>query len=367
VVLRRISAAAEERRRVAERDKLLMAELDHRVKNTIANIQALVLRTSRSADSLTGFVEGLDGRIKSMAKSHSLLSQSRWEGVSIDRLLREELDPYTSGRSSAVLGGVEIVLTPKSALSLSLAIHELATNAAKFGAFSKKDGTVSVSWRMTAEGGVDLSWREVGGPTVRPPARRGFGSTLIERALAMETGGRANLQYLEAGVVCDIHLPSTSILRYEAAGGSPEFGGSVANIASAVVALHPYRVLVVEDSFLLVMAIQDLFDDLGWQLIGPGTRLDDALELVRTQTFDAALLDVNLDGAMSWEVADQLEKRGIPFVFSTGYDVTSVLPPQFSGSTIIAKPFNLQAVEAALRLAIVQHGAAKLDVPALLP
>jgi light-regulated signal transduction histidine kinase (bacteriophytochrome) len=97
VVLRRINAAAQERKRVAERDRLLMAELDHRVKNTIANIQALVLRTSRSAGSLTGFVEVLDGRIRSMAKSHSLLSQSRWEGVSIDKLLYEELDPYVLG------------------------------------------------------------------------------------------------------------------------------------------------------------------------------------------------------------------------------------------------------------------------------
>ena len=336
VVLRRINTAAQERKRAAERDKLLMAELDHRVKNTIANIQALIMHTSSNADTLTEFVEGLEGRIQAMAKAHSLLSQSRWEGVSIDRLMHEELDPYTSGRSSAVAGGAEIVLTPKSALSLSLAVHELATNAAKFGAFSKQDGTVSVSWRMTAEGGVDLSWREAGGPSVRTPVRRGFGSTLIERALAMETGGRANLQYLEPGVACDIHLPSTSILRYDPASASAESKEPVASFASAVVAAQPYRILVVEDSFLLVMALQDLFDDLGWQLVGPGTRLDDSLELVRTQTFDAALLDVNLDGAMSWEIADLLTDRGIPFIFSTGYDVTNVLPPQLAGATILS-------------------------------
>jgi chemotaxis family two-component system sensor kinase Cph1 len=137
VVLRRINEAAKERKRAAERDALLMLELDHRVKNTIANIQALVLRTSRSAESLTGFVQGLDGRIRSMAKSHSLLSQSRWEGVSIDRLLREELDAYTLEQMKVELSGVNVMLTPKSALSLSLAIHELATNAAKFGAFSQ--------------------------------------------------------------------------------------------------------------------------------------------------------------------------------------------------------------------------------------
>jgi light-regulated signal transduction histidine kinase (bacteriophytochrome) len=113
VVLRRINDAAVERRRAAERDQLLMAELDHRVKNTIANIQALVVQTSRSADSLTGFVKGLAGRIQSMAKAHSLLSQSRWEGVSIDKLLREELTPYENGHSAVVLSGMDVLLTPK--------------------------------------------------------------------------------------------------------------------------------------------------------------------------------------------------------------------------------------------------------------
>jgi light-regulated signal transduction histidine kinase (bacteriophytochrome)/CheY-like chemotaxis protein len=366
VVLRRINAAAQERKRAAERDKLLMAELDHRVKNTIANIQALVLRTSRSAESLTGFVQGLDGRIKSMAKSHSLLSQSRWEGVSIDRLLHEELDPYTPGHPPSVLDGLEIVLTPKSALSLSLAIHELATNAAKYGAFSGPDGAVSVVWKLTTDGGVDLSWREVGGPPVEEPHRRGFGSTLIERALAMETGGRANLKYVRTGVVCDIFLPSTSILRHHPASEAPRVSTPAVNESPADEDMQPYRILVVEDSFLLVMALQDLFDDLGWQLVGPGTRLSDALELARTQTFDVALLDVNLDGAMSWEVAGVLKDRSLPFVFSTGYDVNGVLPPNLAGSTMLGKPFNLEAVETALRFAITNNPASTRGAPARL-
>ena len=116
VVLRRINTAAQERRLAAERDKLLMAELDHRVKNTIANIQALVVQTSRRPQSSTGFVKGLDGRIQAMAKAHSLLSESRWEGVSIDRLLREELNPYANGHMAVTLNGNDLLLTPKSAL-----------------------------------------------------------------------------------------------------------------------------------------------------------------------------------------------------------------------------------------------------------
>jgi light-regulated signal transduction histidine kinase (bacteriophytochrome) len=352
VVLRRINAAAQERKRVAERDRLLMAELDHRVKNTIANIQALVLRTSRSADSLIGFVEVLDGRIRSMAKSHSLLSQSRWEGVSIDKLLHEELDPYVLGSAGVTLSGGEVMLTPKSALSLSLAIHELATNAAKFGAFSMPGGNVDFSWRLTETGGVSLSWRETGGPPVHPPTRKGFGSTLIERALAMETGGKAKLEYNREGVVCEVLLPRSSVLSFDetkkaAIGTTP--------ISTAFIddeRPEEYRILIVEDSFLIATILQDMFDDLGWEIIGPAARIEDAVKLAREENFDVALLDINLDGAMSWDVAAILKARRIPFIFSTGYGEAGALPGDLAGSKILSKPFRLADVELALRDAI---------------
>jgi light-regulated signal transduction histidine kinase (bacteriophytochrome) len=357
VVLRRINEAAQERKRAAERDALLMLELDHRVKNTIANIQALVLRTSRSAESLTGFVEGLDGRIRSMAKSHSLLSQSRWEGVSILRLLREELDAYTAEPIKVEMNGVDVTLTPKSALSLSLAIHELATNAAKFGAFSQPLGRVAVRWILTTDGGIDLSWCEIGGPPVTPPTHVGFGTTLIERALAMETGGRATLHYHWTGVVCNVFLPPSSVLaRFNQENGErpkPPLGIEFDPKGAG----KPYRILVAEDAFLLVTLLQDLFDTLGWKMIGPATRLVDALQLARHESFDAALLDVNLDGTLSWEVAVVLKERGIPFVFGTGYNVTAILPDNLTGSPVIAKPYQLIELQQVIQRAIVANTA----------
>ena len=350
VVLRRINAAALERKRSAARDQLLMAELDHRVKNTIANIQALVVQTSRSADTLTGFVKGLDGRIQSMAKAHSLLSQSRWEGVSIDKLLREELNAYANGHFAVVLSGIDFLLTPKSALSL--AVHELATNAGKYGALSTPGGRVTVSWRLADDGGIELSWSETGGPPVEPPTRRGFGSTLIERALAMETGGRANIHYLRTGVVCEIFLPFSSISHSDTLALAPPSGKPVMIEMVTKVIQEPFRILVVEDSFLLVMTLETVFDDLGWKLIGPATRKSEALALAQTETFDAALLDVNLDGEMSWEIAAYLKERRIPFVFSTGYDVTNILPDFLVGSAVIGKPYRSDELERRLRQAI---------------
>jgi len=355
VVLRRINEAAQERKRAAERDALLMLELDHRVKNTIANIQALVLRTSRSAESLTGFVQGLDGRIRSMAKSHSLLSQSRWEGVSIDRLLREELDAYATEQMKFELSGVDVMLTPKSALSLSLAIHELATNAAKFGAFSQPLGRVAVQWMLTADGGIDLSWRETGGPLVTPPTHVGFGTTLIERALAMETGGTATLHYHSTGVVCNVFLPSSSVLPRAIPQSSEPSTEPIAIDRASDGKGKRYRILVAEDAFLLTTLLQDLFDTLGWEMIGPATRLADALQFATNETFDAALLDVNLDGTMSWEVAVVLRQRGIPVVFGTGYSVSAILPENLAGIPVIGKPYQLSELQQVIQRVIVAH------------
>jgi light-regulated signal transduction histidine kinase (bacteriophytochrome)/CheY-like chemotaxis protein len=347
VVLRRIEVASQERTRAHERDKLLMAELDHRVKNTLANIQALVTLSSHSAASLQTFVEGLNKRIQSMAKAHGLLTQSRWEGVSVERLVREELQAYGLEAGVIMTNGVDAVLTPRSALALSLALHELATNAGKFGAFSVIGGDVDISWHLREDGGLGISWTEAGGPPVVPPTRLGFGSTLIERALALETGGSATIDYKPGGVVCEIFLPKASLIELaiisDAKPPAPTKGDGTRPMPE-----NP-RLLVVEDSFLVLLNIEGMCQDLGWHVVGPATRLDQAIALARTETFDAALLDVNLDGEMSWPVADVLNERGIPFAFTTGYDQSNMLPDIHAGSEIIAKPYHIEDLANRLR------------------
>ena len=353
VVLRRIEAASRERVRAHERDKLLMAELDHRVKNTLANIQALVTLSSRSAESVKGFVEGLDKRIQSMAKAHSLLTQSRWEGVSVENLLREELEAYGQEAGVVAINGVDAVLTPKSALSLSLALHELATNAGKYGAFSTRDGHVNVAWHVREDGGLGLSWTESGGPPVQPPARRGFGSSLIERALALETGGGATIRYEPDGIICDIVLPKSSLVELTLA---PVAKLLATNMGGGTKAMpEKPRLLVVEDSFLVLLSVEGMCEDLGWYVVGPATRLDEALALATTETFDAALLDINLDGEMSWAVADVLKQRGIPFALSSGYDQSNMLPESLAGSEIIAKPYRIGELANRLRAMMMRQ------------
>jgi two-component system, chemotaxis family, sensor kinase Cph1 len=358
VVLRRIEAAARERAKAHERDKLLMAELDHRVKNTLANIQALVTLSSQSAQSVTSFVEGLDKRIHSMAKAHSLLTQSRWEGVSVAGLLGEELEAYGQTPGVITLSGDDAMLTAKSALALSLALHELATNAAKYGAFSVSGGRVAVTWHLNEEGGLDLTWTESGGPHVDPPTRRGFGSNLIERALALETNGQAVIRYAPSGVVCEIVLPQLSLVAMDTKPTVAPQQRS-ANVALKTLPPRP-RILIVEDSFFVILELEVVCENLGWEIVGPATRLSEGIALAENETFDIALLDVNLNGDMSWAIADVLLARGIPFAFGTGYNHANVLPSHLAKKQIFSKPYRIEQLEKGLHAMMAlnspQHG-----------
>lgn len=270
----------------------------------------------------------------------------------MNTLLMEELDPYIRGKLDFEITGPNFVLTPKSALALSLAIHELATNAAKYGALSRSGGSVAIRWHLTEQGSIELSWTESGGPEVKTPNRRGFGSTLIERALAMETDGVAKIRYLPGGVVCDVTLPPASMAPTE---GSPMLVPAVP--ANSVTEPDPkvgegIRILVVEDSFMTVGALELVFQDLGWTMVGPVTRLQKALAQIACENFDAVLIDVNLDGEMSWEVAAALKQRSIPFVFSTGYEIETILPDFLAGSRFIRKPYKINELESSILSAI---------------
>jgi chemotaxis family two-component system sensor kinase Cph1 len=348
VVLRRIEATAAERQRAHEHEKLLIAELDHRVKNTLGVIQSLVVQTSRSATSMTEFVTGLERRIRSMAQSHSLLTRSHWNGIEIHTLLREELDQYGLDGAAVTLTGPDFVLTPKAALALSLAIHELATNAAKYGALSTHQGAVAVSWGASADGGIELCWRESGGPAVSPPLQRGFGSRLIEQALTMETGGRSTMRFPPDGVHCDIVLPASSVAGTIGETAAPAAQGRDAEPPAAPRQSRP-RILLVEDSYLISLLLEQVIEDQDWELVGPATRVPAALALARTEQIDAALLDINLDGVMSWPVAMALRERGIPFAFSTGYGSAPDVPESLTDVLVLKKPFQLAEVESRMQ------------------
>jgi CheY-like chemotaxis protein len=262
-------------------------------------------------------------------------------------LLREELEAYGQTPSIVTFAGIDAALTPKSALALSLALHELSTNAAKYGAFSVAAGQVAITWHLADDGGLVLLWTESGGPPVSEPTHRGFGSNLIERALSMETGGRAAIFFKPSGVVCEIVLPKSSLVELHIV-PIPISPPVFTEVALTALPARP-KLLIVEDSFLVILELEGMCEDLGWDMIGPATRLTEGIALARTGTFDVALVDVNLNGEMSWAIADVLVARSIPFAFSTGYDQARVLPAHLAEKRTFAKPYRIEQVAHGLR------------------
>ena len=199
-----------ERKRAEERQNVLMAELDHRVKNVLARVAVVTMSTRQGSGSRDEFVRTLDGRIQSMATAHSLLSQSRWHGVSLPDLVRNQLAPYATD-ANMTISGADVMLSPSATQAVAMVLHELVTNAAKYGALSKPGGRVLVSWdrrpNENAAASVIIVWQELGGPPVTAPTQSGYGTSLIRELIPHELGGAVDLMLAPDGVCCKIAIP----------------------------------------------------------------------------------------------------------------------------------------------------------------
>jgi PAS domain S-box-containing protein len=198
-----------DRKQADEEQKILIDELNHRVKNTLATVQSISMHTHRSTPD--AFVERFEGRLVALSKAHDLLTRRRWTGVGLGELLEQELAPYSDADHSRIdLEGPELTLSARCGLALSMVLHELVTNAAKYGALCAEGGKVQVRWTQEEEGAkkmLTLRWIESGGPKVEPPTRRGFGRQLIERTISKDLSGVADLQFAPNGLKCLIRVP----------------------------------------------------------------------------------------------------------------------------------------------------------------
>jgi two-component sensor histidine kinase len=184
-----------------ERQRLLINELNHRVKNSLATVQSIASQTLRSAGDIGAARAAIDARIQSLGAAHDLLTRQSWSGADAGDVVARAIEPFNASRFD--VGGPRINLTPGQALALSMALHELATNAAKYGALSRPAGGVAVTWSQVGDS-MTMRWRERGGPTVKLPTRQGFGSRLLQQGLTRELGGRTRLDYAPEGLTCEI-------------------------------------------------------------------------------------------------------------------------------------------------------------------
>lgn len=256
-----VSVDVTERRHAEEREQLLMREVDHRAKNMLAVVQSVVALTR--GEDMDSFKDAAQGRIHSLARAHSLLSAARWNGVDLKRLADEEMEPFLRGGASVTVSGPSIRLKPAAAQSIALALHELATNAAKYGALSAGLGSVDLSWEATNHDDgrtVEIVWLERGGPPVgAPPKHSGFGSNDIWSTIERQLGGTLALDWQPDGLAVKIVLTAPQIAE----------DGQDITPRPAPVVLAPAgsasgkRVLIVEDLALIAMQIEEVLIGLG--------------------------------------------------------------------------------------------------------
>jgi len=200
---------------------MLIDELNHRVKNTLATVQSIVIQAMRNSSDPEVVRESIETRLAALSRSHDLLGREKWEGAGLLDLVCESIAPFRAieGRRERFgIDGDNIRLSPKAALALGIAFNELATNAVKYGALSNESGTISIDWMLDQKAGarwLRLHWREKGGPPVTPPTRKGFGSRVIEQGLAHELDGRVELDYQPGGIVCTIDVPAPQAVLNE--------------------------------------------------------------------------------------------------------------------------------------------------------
>jgi len=332
-----------DRKEAEERQALLAREVDHRARNALAVTQSIVHLTR--ASNIKGYIAAVNGRIGALSRAHALLSESRWQGADLAKLVDDELAPYRiSGVSNIEVAGPAISLEPATAQILALALHELATNAVKYGALSSESGTVDVSWELNSEN-LTLQWIETGGPPTKAPSSRGFGTKLITSTCEAQLRGKAKFGWLTEGLHCTLSVPISGKLAAPPSEAMPRSTiPQESNGSGQPSVLAGRRVLLVEDEMLVAMMMKDMLTDLGFSVVGPFSRIAEALPVASADDLEAAVLDINLNGELVYPVAEALVKRGVPVVFVTGYGAESI-DRRFVEVPVLQKPIERQVLE----------------------
>lgn len=344
-VLRRTTKIERERFATLGRQELTIAELHHRVKNLLALFQSLIAKTGETASSLEDFMRTLSGRVRSLALAHDQMSESGQRSLSLRQLVEAELAPFLGQGSTIDIDGDDLGLQSRAFGVAALVIHELATNAAKYGALAREGGRLSIRWSRSADGAVGIDWRERGAGPASQPKRRGFGSTIVERMISYELKGEAELSYSTEGLTAHFRIPAEFVVAAAPVASAPK---KAAPRARAIDPQRAKRALVVEDNMIIAIEAEDMLRRLGFADVEVAAGRKDAEQLLDAQPFDVVALDLRLGGETSLPLAEHLADRGIPFIFATGFGENGDIPERFAHIPIVAKPYSDASLAAAL-------------------
>lgn len=342
VVLRLADEAAAERHQANARQELLIAELNHRVRNILGVIRGLIRQSPSDDMSISEFVKIVDGRIHALARAHNQITDDHWGPAPLQALIDAETRAFAANKQNAIkASGAAILLNPQAYSTMALVIHELVTNSTKYGSLSS-DGEVHLTWDRGNMGELIVNWQEVDGPEVRAPERKGFGTTIIERSVPYDLGGTAQIDYQPSGVYARFTIPKRHVSERQAAMNGATPHPQVTHVQDVIVPpdmLEGLTVLLVEDSFIIALDAEDILQRAGAEILTASTveaahdRLDDANP-------DFAILDINLGDQNSFGIAERLVEMGVPFFFASGYGEQAKLPMDLRSTPVLQKPYT---------------------------
>lgn len=347
IVLKLTDIANDTRQKAADKQELLIAELNHRVRNILNLIHGLVSQSRVGVQDVTSYTKVLDGRIQALARAHDQLTIQEWSPSSLRQLISVEINAFlTDYKDRVTIAGDAPMLMPAAFSTVALVVHEMVTNSAKYGALTDRTGKISIDLRIQGDGALLFTWREIGGPPVQAPTRQGFGTTIIEKTIPYELQGKVETRYLVTGFEADIMIPSVFISAEQEVMGedvSPrtddreEFSKKLSG-----------HVLVVEDNMVIALDASDILRDNGAEKVHMSSSVQDALAIIEANEISFALLDVNLGDQTSLPVAKELEDRNIPFVLATGYGDAENITASYPPAVIAKKPFTAEGLSKAI-------------------
>lgn len=341
IILRLTDEAVQERAKAQAQQELLIAELNHRVRNILNLIRGLISQSRREAGSIEEFTDIVGGRISSLASAHDNITKSNWSPAPLRELIETEAHAYLSAqRDRVILSGPNVMLEPEAYTVLALVIHEMMTNSAKYGSLSDNSGQLNIAVTRNDDGSLQMTWKESGGPPVKPPTRRGFGSTIVERSIPFELNGEAKVDYKLSGLEAVFCIPSRCVVWKGGQMGEEQAKPSSASRSAAGNDGVPECVLLVEDSMIIALDTEDCLRELGVDKVIVESTVAGALASLEKQQPDLAILDYNLGKESSEKVAADLARRGIPYWLATGYGEMADRLEEMGASGLLTKPYG---------------------------
>ena len=349
IILRLTEEQMQERKRSQQQQELLIAELNHRVRNILNLIRGLISQSRGEATSIEEFSDIVGGRIASLASAHDNITKGNWSPAPLRTLIETELDAYINNKADRVtVTGPRVLIDPEAYTVLALVVHEMVTNSAKYGSLTDNSGTLGITIVKEPDGALLMKWKESGGPPVKPPQRRGFGSTIVERSIPFELGGEARVDYKLEGLQAEFVIPDRHVTWLNKEEDEALARAENTKAATRAPDSVPDSALLVEDSIIIAMDTEDCLHELGVEDVAVASTVAGALALIEKSEPAFAILDFNLGTESSEKVALDLKARGVPFWLATGYGEMGDRIDELGARGLLTKPYGKAELTALL-------------------